>query len=110
MLAEMCPATLSSMNHVTHESFVAVIQTVVDHTVHAGGRVDARELVPGVKTISQRLEERANEARAEVLASVKEAIDDGRCSCSTDMWTEDFGETNFIDIYAYYSSKDCSGQ
>ncbi|KAK3929812.1 Myosin-1 [Frankliniella fusca] len=65
MLAEMCAATLSSMNHVTHESFVAVIQTVVDLTVHARGRVDARELVPGgVNTISQRLEERSNEARA----------------------------------------------
>ncbi len=55
-LAEMCAATLSSLNHATHDTFVELIQTVIDITDQAGGRLDARKLGAG-----QRLEKRAAE-------------------------------------------------
>ncbi|KAE8740625.1 hypothetical protein FOCC_FOCC013862 [Frankliniella occidentalis] len=108
-MADACALTLTSMNHITNEVFVELFQLAIDigHTV---GRVDARELVPAVSTLSQRMEDRAEEARADVIKRAIEAIEDGRCRCSTDMWTEEFNGFSYIDVHAYFSNQECTGQ
>ncbi|KAK3933117.1 Zinc finger protein 618 [Frankliniella fusca] len=152
-MADACALTLTSMNHITNEVFVELFQLAID-IGHKVGRVDARELVPAVSTLSQRMEDRASgwkrtgcgggyaralgsapsqrsnrgsriapaaarpfppadraeEARGDVMKRAIEAIEDGRCRCSTDMWTEEFNSFSYIDVHAYFSNQECTGE
>ncbi|KAJ1530248.1 hypothetical protein ONE63_005171 [Megalurothrips usitatus] len=110
-VAEFCASTMSSMNHMTGDALVQLVQTALDIGFHAGGRVDARELVPkDTSTIADRIDAQADVAREEVMKRVKEAINDKRCRCTTDMWTDDENHFNFIDVTAHFSNSNCSGQ
>ena len=96
------------MNHVIDESNIRLVQTAINLAVHYG-RLDARELIPkNPSTITDRLEVKADEARREILEKVKEAVNDRRVRCTTDMWVDDMNKLNFIDVTAHFSNADCS--
>ena len=64
--------------------------------------------VPTLSLIGWRRGERAAEARASLMPGVIEAIKDGCCRCTTDMWTDDNSKMNFVDITAHFSDKECT--
>ena len=44
------------------------------------------------------------------MPDVIEAIEDGRCRCTSDMWmwTDDNSKMHFVDITAHYSYQECT--
>ncbi|KAK3907821.1 Transposable element Hobo transposase, partial [Frankliniella fusca] len=102
-LAEKCARDLSSINGVVGVGMTNVVQAGIDiGTACPGAR--AAELMPCFNTVRRKLCDLADEGRKVVVAGMKEAIADGRCSATTDMWTDENRDFHYMTVTAHFTN------
>ncbi|KAK3914509.1 Transposable element Hobo transposase [Frankliniella fusca] len=102
-LAEKCARDLSSINGVVGVGMTNVVQAGIDIGTACPG-VRAAELMPCFNTVRRKLCYLADERRKVVVAGMKEAIADGRCSATTDMWTDENRDFHYMTVTAHFTN------
>ncbi|KAK3924635.1 Transposable element Hobo transposase [Frankliniella fusca] len=108
-LAEKCARDLSSLHSAVGPGMTGVVQAALDiGSACPGAR--AADIMPTANTVRRHLTDMADEARAEVVVRLREAISrhvrlairDDRCSATTDMWTDEYKNFHYISITCHF--------
>lgn len=98
-MADTCGMTMGSLNLLTSDAVVDMIQCAVNIASRCkGGRINVAELMPDATTVMARVDKRATHFLKELLPRIKLAIAEKRCQAATDMWTDDNQKRHFIEI------------
>ncbi|KAK3921660.1 Transposable element Hobo transposase [Frankliniella fusca] len=102
-LAEKCARDLSSLHSATGPGMAGVVQAAINiGSACPGAR--AEDVMPCANTVRNRITDLAAELRAEVMQRIKEAINDDRCSATTDMWTDEYRTSHYLNISVQFTS------
>ncbi|KAK3925939.1 Transposable element Hobo transposase [Frankliniella fusca] len=100
-LAEKSARELSSIHTSVGEGMSNVVQAAIDiGTACPGAR--AADVMPCFNTVRKKLSDLADEERGVVVAEIKEAIADDRCSATTDMWTDEYKNFHYISVTTHF--------
>ncbi|KAK3913072.1 Transposable element Hobo transposase, partial [Frankliniella fusca] len=72
------------------------------------GRLDAEKMMPHPTTLARNIVEEGEKVMEVVGPAVAEAVRDGRCSSTSDMWTDSFKKDHFITVTAHFVNKEGS--
>ncbi|KAL1460423.1 hypothetical protein MTO96_043298 [Rhipicephalus appendiculatus] len=82
---------------------------IADELVAAGARygpLSAKELLSHPTTLCRKAAEVAGSLRERLRPEIKAAMEDGRCSMTVDMWTDDYKKTAYTTATVHYVDDD----
>ncbi|KAE8746809.1 hypothetical protein FOCC_FOCC006444 [Frankliniella occidentalis] len=100
-LAEKCARDLSSLNSTVGVGMTGVVQAALDIGSACPG-AQAVDIMPSASTVRQRLCDLTDAARAQVVVKMRAAIQDKRCSATTDMWTDKYRNFHYIGVTSHF--------
>ncbi|KAK3918993.1 Transposable element Hobo transposase [Frankliniella fusca] len=101
--AECVAVDLRPLSLMQGPGFLNLAQTLV-LTGHQFGKVDVKTLFSDSKTIKRRINDLAEDERAELYPRVAAAAAAGEMSCSVDMWAEDSRKQNLMGCNVHFPS------
>lgn len=85
----MCAEDMRSFEIVSGSGFKSFCQFLLKVGAEQQGVFDVNDLLPHPTTISRHLKIESANKRLEILPEIREYIQNGICSATTDMWTDD---------------------
>lgn len=85
--AKYCASDLRPPESMAGPGMSELIQSTID-VADAYGRLDATKLIPHPKTITRDIDKQATTAREDLINEARPALSEGRCSATTDGWTD----------------------
>ncbi|KAH7979135.1 hypothetical protein HPB49_008356 [Dermacentor silvarum] len=68
--------------------------------------MSAKELLPHPTTVNHKAAQMAGDLRKTLRPVIQAAMDEGHCSMTVDMWTDDYKKTAYITAAAHYVNDD----
>jgi len=98
---KLCSLDIRPFEAVDGEGFRQLCQFLIN-TGARYGKIDAADLMPHPTTVSRNCLKMAESLRSELLAIILPYFNNGRCSATTDMWTDDFKKIGYTAITIHY--------
>lgn len=96
-----CAKDMRPFDVVCDEGFLKL----ADELISIGARhgiIAAKYVLPHPTTLSRKVAEVAEELREAIKPAVRQAIEEGRCAFTVDMWTDDYKKVAYITATAHY--------
>lgn len=100
-IVEFCAKDIRPMEIIAGKGFVRLAQ----HLVSIGatfGNVGIKTILPHPTTISRNVAKVKEELHQQMFPIIEKAIENGECSATTDMWTEDYKKRAFITVTVHF--------
>ena len=99
-----CTQDLRSFNSISGPGFKKLAQKLV-HFGCKYGRVPVENALPHATTVSRNVLEMAEVMRKTVLPEIMDAVRQGICAATTDLWTDQYTKTSYYTVTAHYINK-----
>jgi hypothetical protein len=101
-LGLMCAGAMCSVDLLVGDPMRELLQYAIDLGATVG-HVDIKDIMPSAKTVTRHLSDQTLVERAKVVADAKVAIKSGGgLSATTDMWTCEYTQLNFLCITVHF--------
>lgn len=97
-IVQFCAKDVRPMDIISGEGF----KNLAQHLVSLYGNIDISTILPHATTISRHIAEVKAETLKRVFPIIENAMKNGECSASTDMWTEYYKKNSFITMTVHY--------
>ncbi|KAH7953537.1 hypothetical protein HPB49_009655 [Dermacentor silvarum] len=82
--------------------------SLADELIAVGARhgiVPAKYVLPHPTTVSRKVAEVAGALRESLKPDIHQAMEERRCACTVDMWTDDYGKVAYTSATVHYITK-----
>lgn len=92
-IVEFCSKDIRPMEIISGEGFVRLIQHVASIAA-TYGNINMSTILPSPTTISRNMAKVKNDLHQKLFPIIEKVMENGECSATTDMWTEDYIRKN----------------
>lgn len=102
-LVEFCAKDMRPFEIVEGEGFRQLVQFIWSvGAIHGNEITDVTSILPHPTTISRNVAAIKEDMIKRVIPEVKNSMENGECSASTDMWTDNHRKNHFLTMTAHY--------
>ena len=97
-IVEFCAKDIRPMEIIKGKGFVQLVQ----HIISIGATYVNMSILPHPTTISRNIAEVKKDLHQKMFRMIEKALQNGECSATTDMWTEDYKKNSFVTVTVHF--------